>query len=109
MLGGRVPRLCPSHAQSRVAHSDGAGQGCRRRHDRGHRQGGGVSIKLVLKAQRTRVLAATTHYEVLGVAVRAEPADVKLAHRELARLFHPDFSRLEDAHELMAKVNVAYA
>jgi len=68
-----------------------------------------VSIKLVLKAQRTRVLAATTHYEVLGVAVRAEPADVKLAHRELARLFHPDFSRLEDAHELMAKVNVAYA
>lgn len=68
-----------------------------------------MSIKAVLRAERTRVLAATTHYEVLGIAVRAAATEIKAAHRELARLFHPDFSRLGDAHDLMSKVNVAYA
>jgi molecular chaperone DnaJ len=50
-----------------------------------------------------------THYEVLGVAPTAAPADIRASYRERARHLHPDraASGSNDA-DLMARVNEAY-
>ena len=55
------------------------------------------------------MLDGDTHYEVLGVPPNASNEQLKEAHRNLALLFHPDRCVREDAHDIMAKVNVAYA
>ena len=57
---------------------------------------------------RKKVLAATSHYQTLGVSPGASQEDIKLAHRKLARLLHPDLCKLKDAHDLCSRVNVAY-
>jgi DnaJ-class molecular chaperone len=62
-----------------------------------------------IKEARARVLNADNHYAVLGVAPGAAPDVIKAAHRTLARAFHPDLCKLEDAHDLCARVNGAYA
>lgn len=58
---------------------------------------------------RRNVLNADNHYAVLGVAPAAPQETIKLAHRTLARAFHPDLCKLEDSHNLCARINVAYA
>lgn len=60
------------------------------------------------KQAAQRVLGAATHYEVLDVMPGASDTAVKAAHKRLAWAFHPDRSGLLNAHDLMAKVNVAY-
>jgi DnaJ-class molecular chaperone len=57
----------------------------------------------------TAVLTARTHYEALGVPVTASRDTIKSAHRELAGLFHPDRCVLDAAHDVMSRVNQAYA
>lgn len=57
---------------------------------------------------REQVLHADNHYEVLGVPPGAPVDVIRSTHRYLAGAFHPDRCLLADAHELMAKVNVAY-
>lgn len=52
---------------------------------------------------------AMTHYEALGVEPGVNADAIREAHRELARLFHPDRCKLSNAHELMARINVAYS
>ena len=50
-----------------------------------------------------------THYEVLGVARNATLADMRRAHRELARLLHPDHLatvRLEPEDRRLADVRI---
>ena len=55
-----------------------------------------------------------THYQVLGVAAGASPEDIRRAHRQLARVLHPD--RLSDsptaeralAERRMREVNAAW-
>lgn len=47
-------------------------------------------------------------YEVLGVARDASDADIKQAHRRLARRFHPDVSKEENAEEMFKLVQRAY-
>lgn len=67
------------------------------------------SIDKGVRAHRARILAASTHYEVLAVPPAATEETIRAAHRGLARIFHPDRCWLEDAHDLMASVNGAYA
>lgn len=55
------------------------------------------------------VLDATTHYDALGVPTGADAATIKEAHRALARVFHPDRCAIMHAHDVMARVNGAYA
>jgi DnaJ-class molecular chaperone len=54
-------------------------------------------------------MATETHdwYAVLGVPRDATVADIKSAHRRLARILHPDVNRAERAHERMSLVNRA--
>lgn len=57
----------------------------------------------------TKVLSAGTHYEALGVPFRVDAEALKLAHRRLASVFHPDRCRLECSHDVMSRLNLAYA
>ncbi len=48
------------------------------------------------------------YYEVLGVARSASADDVKNAFRNLARKFHPDVNKADDAEEKFKEINEAY-
>lgn len=48
------------------------------------------------------------YYEVLGVARDAGPDDIKRAYKRLARKFHPDVSKEQDAEERFKEVGEAY-
>lgn len=63
------------------------------------------------QVQRAEVLTAETHYEVLGVKTTASQAELKQAFYRRAAFFHPDraHSYCSDAHDLMSRVNKAYA
>ena len=62
-----------------------------------------------LKHARTQVTEGATPYAVLGVSPTAQADTIRAAHRGLARLLHPDRCRLDNAHDLMTRVNGAYA
>lgn len=47
-------------------------------------------------------------YKVLGVAENAAPEDIKHAYRKLARKYHPDVSKAENAEEKFKEVAEAY-
>jgi molecular chaperone DnaJ len=49
------------------------------------------------------------YYEVLGVSRNANHDDLKQAFRRLARQFHPDVNKSDDAEERFKEVNEAYA
>ena len=48
------------------------------------------------------------YYEVLGVPKDASQSELKTAFRQLARKFHPDVSKEENAEELFKELNEAY-
>lgn len=48
------------------------------------------------------------YYEVLGVAKDASPEEIKKAYRTLAKKYHPDVSKEENATEKFAEIQVAY-
>lgn len=48
------------------------------------------------------------YYEVLGVARDASADEIKKAFRKLAREYHPDLNKTEDAHETFQQINEAY-
>lgn len=48
------------------------------------------------------------YYEILGVTREASPDQIKKAYRKLARKYHPDISKENDAEAKMQEVNVAY-
>jgi molecular chaperone DnaJ len=50
-----------------------------------------------------------THYEVLGVAPSASTEVIRSAYRTLARLHHPDVSKLESSPREMADINNAWS
>ena len=52
--------------------------------------------------------AMRCHYDVLGVALDAEPDDIKKAYRRQALLWHPDKNRAEGAEEQFRLVQSAY-
>jgi len=49
------------------------------------------------------------YYAILGVHPSAEEAVISAAYRALAKLYHPDLYKGDDAAERMAKINEAYA
>ncbi|MDD5370192.1 MAG: molecular chaperone DnaJ, partial [Anaerolineaceae bacterium] len=54
-------------------------------------------------------MAQRDYYEVLGVARDASVDDLKGAFRRLARQYHPDVNKAQDAEERFKEVNEAYA
>ncbi|MFZ5950663.1 MAG: DnaJ domain-containing protein, partial [Candidatus Rifleibacteriota bacterium] len=53
-------------------------------------------------------MAKRDYYEVLGVPKNAEEAELKKAFRNLARQYHPDVNKNEDAVEKFKEINEAY-
>lgn len=49
------------------------------------------------------------YYEVLGVPRNASSDEIKQAFRRLARQYHPDVNKSEDAEERFKEINEAYA
>lgn len=54
-------------------------------------------------------MAQRDYYEVLGVPRTASPDDIKASFRRLARQFHPDVNKEDDAEEKFKEINEAYA
>ena len=48
------------------------------------------------------------YYEVLGVQKSASEGDIKSAFRRLARQYHPDVSKEDNAEEKFKEINEAY-
>jgi len=48
------------------------------------------------------------YYATLGVPREAAPGDIKRAYRKLARRYHPDVSKEQDAEERFKEINEAY-
>lgn len=49
------------------------------------------------------------YYEILGVSRNASPDEIKQAFRKLARQYHPDVSKEENAEEQFKEINEAYS
>lgn len=50
-----------------------------------------------------------SHYDILGVAPSASTEDIRFAYRRLARLHHPDVSKLSTSASDMAAINSAWS
>lgn len=53
-------------------------------------------------------MSKETYYDVLGVSRTATEDDIKKAYRKLAREYHPDVNKGDEAEERFKKVNEAY-
>jgi DnaJ-class molecular chaperone len=56
---------------------------------------------------RERILNAPHHFAMLGVHASTPTRDIREARRKLAMNVHPDVNSAHDAHDLMARVNIA--
>lgn len=70
----------------------------------------GWTTKLLKDIERAaaQVRSATDYYAVMGANLGTTSDQLKVMHRTLMRKLHPDVCPLPDAHDLSAKVNVAY-
>lgn len=48
------------------------------------------------------------YYEILGVSVDSTNAEIKSAYRKLARKYHPDINKEEDAISIFKNITEAY-
>lgn len=48
------------------------------------------------------------YYEILGVSVDSTNAEIKSAYRKLARKYHPDINKDEDAISIFKNITEAY-
>ena len=49
------------------------------------------------------------YYEILGVSKTASKVEIKKAYRKLARKYHPDVSKEDNAEEKFKEIQEAYA
>ncbi|MBD2295218.1 DnaJ domain-containing protein [Anabaena sphaerica FACHB-251] len=71
--------------------------------------GDGRIIKIWQQLENSEYLTLTGEWwEILGVDKNTHPQDVKLAYRQLARLYHPDINTTATAKAAMQAVNQAY-
>lgn len=49
------------------------------------------------------------YYEILNVTRKSSIQDIKLSYRKLAKLYHPDANKTEEAEEKFKDINEAYA
>jgi len=49
-----------------------------------------------------------THYEILGVSVKATDLEIKQAYRRLVKMYHPDRNKSQEAAQRIAQINEAY-
>ena len=54
------------------------------------------------------VVSALNPYQELGVSSSASPEQIKKAYRKLAREWHPDRNKAENANEKFMQINEAY-
>lgn len=50
----------------------------------------------------------TNYYEILGVKQSSNSEEIKIAFRKLAKRFHPDVYKSENAHEVFKRILEAY-
>ena len=53
-------------------------------------------------------MATRTLYQLLGLGVRADTQNIKLAYRRLAKLYHPDKNSSPEARALFQELNQPY-
>lgn len=58
-------------------------------------------------AVRKHILESSHYFQLLAVSRSSGMSDIKRARNQLAGYVHPDVNSARDAHELMARVNVA--
>lgn len=61
------------------------------------------------KSIKKQIESAKNAFQLLQVHKLSTAEELTLARRELAREVHPDVNSAPDAHDLMSKVNAAYA
>lgn len=66
-----------------------------------------AEIKALERAAQS-VREAADAFTVLGATIATSTEELKELRRALVRKFHPDVCLLPDAHDLTAKINVAY-
>jgi len=54
-------------------------------------------------------MAEENHYMLLGIPYNATEDKIREAYRELARIFHPDINKSEDAAEKFSSIQEAYS
>lgn len=53
-------------------------------------------------------MADKNYYDILGVGKDASPEDIKSAYRKLAKKYHPDINKTDEATEKFKEINEAY-
>lgn len=72
------------------------------------RRGWATKLPKEIEKAANQVRSGNDHYATLGANLGTTSAQLKVMHRTLMRKLHPDVCPLPDAHDLSAKVNVAY-
>lgn len=66
------------------------------------------SQNLLYKYYPHQDLLSNNYYHILGISSNSDQEYIKNSYRNLAKIYHPDVSKVEDAEEIFKKINSAY-